>query len=506
MDKVELFEMVRKSYFVEGESIRSLSRKHHVHRRTVRQALERAEPKRLAVGSSKAGVLTETICAAIDEILRADRRAPKKQRHTAEVLYHRLVSEYNYTGALPTLRKYLGSRRRALNISVEGFVPQYYEAGEIAEVDWYEAYIIFLGTKRKIYIFEMRACYSGREFHLGFFKQDQASFIEGHVAAFRYFGGVFKKIRYDNLTSAVKKVLKGRARLETERFTLLRSHYLFEAIFCRVGIEGAHEKGGVECGVGRFRRTHLVPLPHFSSLEEFNVYLGECCAKDDLRIIIGKQASINEHWQEEQTKLLALPKTPFFSGSVLRVRVNKKSLISVKNNYYSVPTRCISQYVECRLSSNLLEVWHQGSCIATHSRLYGKSQISAQLDHYLELLYQKPLAFEGALARHQAKQTQEWPYDYEVFWKTLVDHHGQVEGTRQMITVLYLHREHSPGKVHQAVMMANQYRLMSAEAIDYLIRHLSKIPADFEPYLLSDNTASHEKQIASLSNYNQLLK
>lgn len=70
-----------------------------------------------------------------------------------------------------------------------------------------------------------------------------------------------RTIRYDNLTSAVKKVLRGRARQETERFIGLRSHYLFESFFCRVGITGAHEKGGVEGGVGRLRRSHLTPVP-----------------------------------------------------------------------------------------------------------------------------------------------------------------------------------------------------------------------------------------------------
>jgi transposase len=114
----------------------------------------------------------------------------------------------------------------------------------VTKVDWYEAQIDFpLG--KKVYIFQMRACASGKEFHMGFLTQNQQTFLEGHVAAFECFNGVFKKTRYDNLTSAVKKALEGRKRKESEKFTVLKSHYLFEAVFCRVGIVGAHEKVGL---------------------------------------------------------------------------------------------------------------------------------------------------------------------------------------------------------------------------------------------------------------------
>ncbi len=79
---------------------------------------------------------------------------------------------------------------------------------------------------------------------MGFFSQDQQAFFEGHVEAFKYYGGVLKKIRY-NLGSAVCKVLKGRKRQESEKFIILRSHYLFEAVFCTPGIKGAHENSKI---------------------------------------------------------------------------------------------------------------------------------------------------------------------------------------------------------------------------------------------------------------------
>jgi hypothetical protein len=79
-------------------------------------------------------------------------------------------------------------------------------------------------------------------------------------------GDLFPEIRFDNLTSAVKKVLKGRRRVESDRFVALRSHYLFCSQFTTAGLEGAHEKGGVEGEVGRCRRNHLVPVPGVADL------------------------------------------------------------------------------------------------------------------------------------------------------------------------------------------------------------------------------------------------
>ena len=109
-------------------------------------------------------------------------------------------------------------------------------------------------------MFVIRLSASGKGFHRVYFNQAQEVFLDGHVRAFDHFGGVPVRIRYDNLKPAVVRVMKGRGRIETERFIALRSHYGFESFFCLPGVKGAHEKGGVEGEVGRFRRRHMVPM------------------------------------------------------------------------------------------------------------------------------------------------------------------------------------------------------------------------------------------------------
>ena len=121
------------------------------------------------------------------------------------------------------------------------------------------------GVRTTVHLFFMRASFSGAAFCQASLVETQQAFLELHVESFEWFGGVFAQVRYDNLTSAVKQMLKGRRRVESDRFVALRSHYLYASAFTRPGIEGAHEKGGVEGEVGRFRRNHLVPVPAFAT-------------------------------------------------------------------------------------------------------------------------------------------------------------------------------------------------------------------------------------------------
>jgi transposase len=111
---------------------------------------------------------------------------------------------------------------------------------------------------------------SGGAFYRGHRRATQQAFPEAHEQAFHSFGGVFHQLRYDNLTAAVKRILRGSWREETARFVAFRSHWRFGSVFCLPGKGGAHEKGGVEGGVGTFRRNHWVPVPRARDLEDLN--------------------------------------------------------------------------------------------------------------------------------------------------------------------------------------------------------------------------------------------
>lgn len=266
--RVELFEQIRRDHDGgEGLGIRALAGKYGVHRRTVRQAIGSAVPPARKRPEGRPAPKLGEFRQLIDEWLIADLDAPRKQRHTARRVWQRLVDEHGADVAETTVREHVAKRRRALGQAVgEVFVPQAHAPGATAEVDWGQAQVNLAGAATTVHVFIMRACFSGAAFVMASPVETQQAFLEGHVLAFDWFGGCFAEVRYDNLGSAVKKVLRGRKRLETDRFIALRSHYLFESLFSTPGIKGAHEKGGVEGEVGRFRRNHLVPVPEVGSI------------------------------------------------------------------------------------------------------------------------------------------------------------------------------------------------------------------------------------------------
>src|SRR5206468_2342479 len=237
--RVEQFEQIRRDRERGDLSIRELARRHGVHRRAVRQAPASPLPPPRKSPERRPAPKLGPYRALIEEWLRADREAPRKQRHTAKRIWERLVSEQGADVAETTVREYVRRRRRELGDPVDDvFVPQVYEPGVEAEVDWGEAVVEIAGQRLEVGLFLMRACYSGASFVIAFERQTQQAFLEAHVEAFRFFGGTFALIRYDNLRSAVKQVLRGRRRVEQDHFVALRSHYLFESAFTRRGKEG----------------------------------------------------------------------------------------------------------------------------------------------------------------------------------------------------------------------------------------------------------------------------
>jgi hypothetical protein len=353
-------------------------------------------------------------------------------------------------------------------------------------------------------VFLMRSCFSGACFVMAFETQCQQAFFEGHVHALNWYGGVFATIRYDNLASAAKKTVKGRGRVENERFVALRSHYLYESWFTLVGIEGAHEKGGVEGEVGRFRRNHLVPVPEVATLAEFNDLLLACCVRDLERTITGQAETVGVRLSREIEMLRPLPASPFPTWEQSTHRVNQKSMIVVRRNHYSVPVRLVGTKVAARVGAREIEVLAVGQSVATHPRLRGSQLTSARLDHYLELLQRKPGALEHSLALRQEREQGRWPDCFDELWQQLRERVGASEAARQIVDVLLLCRDHAPEIVELAVRGALAAGAIDGRAVALLIDRKTRPPAS--AIELPDRLARHERPVPGLGEYDQLLK
>jgi len=249
-------------------SNRALQRKYGVGFRTVKAAMESVWPEpRKQLPPRKTRL--DAFKPVIDQMLRADLDAPRKQRHTVKRIFDRLLDEHGAVEVTyPMVRAYVAARRPQIRSEagrgpLNAFIPQTHMPGAEAEVDFGDVTIRLAGEQVKVFLFSMRLSYSGKAVHRIFASCGQEAFFEGHVHALSVLGGVpCGKVRYDNLRAAVARVLGlSRARVENERWTAFRSHYGIESMYCRPGLEGAHEKGGVEGQIGWFRRNHLVPVP-----------------------------------------------------------------------------------------------------------------------------------------------------------------------------------------------------------------------------------------------------
>jgi len=302
--KVELFEQFRREYEFGAATISGVAKKYGVHRRMVRQALHDAVPPERKRPEREWPVLS-AIVPFIDGILMSDQRMPRKQRHTARRIWKRIRTEMpENVVAESTIRQYVRGKKKQMGITgLTTCVPQSYSPGQEAQVDWYESWAELGGVPIKLQGFSMRSMYSGAAFHRAYFRPTQQAFLEAHELAFTYFGGVFRTLRYDNLKAAVKKIVRGYRREETERFIAFRSHWRFASEFCTPG-EG-HEKGGVEGEVCYFRRNHWVPVPKATDLEDLNRQLMKGCREDEHRQISGHPELVGVAMIKERDSLLA---------------------------------------------------------------------------------------------------------------------------------------------------------------------------------------------------------
>ncbi len=465
--KVELYEQIRREYEFGAGSVIGVARKLGVHRRMVREAVRNAVPAQRKK-TERPAVKMAAAAPLIDSILESDRKAPRKQRHTARRIFDRIHAEVpGCTPAERTVRQYVERRKRELGLAEhEIFVPQSYDWGVEAQVDWYEAYADLDGERVKLQVFSMRSMASGAAFHRAYPCATQQAFLEAHELAFAYFEGVFRVLRYDNLTSAVKKILRGQQRELAARFIAFRSHWQYRAEFCTPS-EG-HEKGGVEGEVGYFRRNHWVPVPVANDLVSLNRKLLEDCRADESRILSGRTECVGTRLLTEKEHLLPLSIDSFDLAEVSYPRVDQTGCAKVRTNAYSVPLKAGS-LVEARVYPTTVEFRHQGKQIASHERCYGRLQKIFDLEHYLDVLERKPGALRGSTPLAQWRAQGRWPTSYDRIWERLIERQGRQPGTRAMVELIRIGREFGYDKLTTAVEQALELGCGDVAAIRHLL-------------------------------------
>lgn len=276
MLRMDEHEKIRRAVFQEGLSRREVARTFHYGRNTIRKILASAEPptyhRQQEVATSldaDHGILEAWVA---DEV---ERGVPRKQRSNALKLHERLRAEHGFAGSVYPVRRWLRRRRK---LSAPVFFPLAFQPAAEAQVDWGEAWVEIGGAPAKFHLFCLRLCYSRAVFVRAYPSEKLECFLDGHVRALAHFGGVPRRLAYDNLRTAVIRVGRGRERSLNEHFLRLRAHYLFESRFCNVA--SGHEKGQVENLVKRAQSDFLAGRPSFADLAARNAHLEDCCRRE----------------------------------------------------------------------------------------------------------------------------------------------------------------------------------------------------------------------------------
>lgn len=458
MIQVDEREKIRKAYYVEKKSMRQIAREMHHSRKTVRRALDAPFPPVYRRTKPYKQPVIAPFLGIIQSWLQEDKKAPHKQRHTARRIYERLCSEYGFRGAESTVRRIVKKIRGELG-SPKVYIPLGFDPGLSAQVDWGHFRVIMDGKETVVHIFSMRLSYSRLSFLMAFPNEGQEAFLEGHKEAFTFFGGVPREITYDNTKAAVKKVLRGRSRVEQETFSAFRSHYLFQSNFTTPG--EAHEKGQVENLVGYARRRFFVPVPRFKSYEELNGYLRRRCEEEKARALAGENKTIGEKYRNEKEALMPLPAHPFPCYTVRLARVNKLSIVTFLGNRYSVPVSYAYHRVKVRAYPFRVEIVYRDKVIATHKRFYGRGMESLDPVHYAPLLRRKPGAFPYA----RPIRNWEWPEVYKRALGVLRENHPARQAMREFCLILELEGLYEKEAVRAALKRALSLGCVRAEAV-----------------------------------------
>jgi hypothetical protein len=323
----------------------------------------------------------------------------------------------------------------------------------------------------------MRSKYSGKHFVRLYPCERQQVFFDAHIYAFHFFNGVFPVLIYDNLTTAVQKVMRGRKRVEQESYSKFKAYYSFESRFCNPA--SGNEKGGVEGLVGFARRNYMVPVPEASSVAELNERILKQCIVYGNHKMDGRERKVDELYEEEKKHLLSLPKDVFSNVQTYDGRADKYATVIVDKNRYSVPTRYAGFKVKVLLGVAQVEIFYGGKNLATHDRLYGNNKWSLNPDHYLELIQQRPMSFNSARPIRQWQEM--WPESLHLLLKSFCSAQGETKGIKDFISVLMFYREHPAGEVEAAVELALENNIRTSEGVRHVLIYTNESGACIAP-------------------------
>lgn len=450
---MEQWTEIRRAVLVEGLSQRRACKRFKIHFETLKKILAHPSPP----GYRRVAKIERPVIGPwlgrLEELLEANRHLPRKQRYTVKRMWE-VLKDKGFTGGYTTVKDAV--RELRAKAPKEVFMPLCQPPGE-AQVDFGYGLAQFNGVLTKVAFFVMSLVHSDAMFVMAFPRECTEAFLEAHVAAFRFFGFVPRRISYDNTKVAVAKILGAHKRKFTRAFERLVSHFLFEPHFCRV--RRANEKGVVEGTVRYSRQNFMVPIPQVEDFEELNAHLQACCRSDLSRRLRGKVLSKAELLKEDQVAGLSLPQGTFDARRLASTTASSEALVRFDTNDYSVPVEHGHKPVVLKASVDTVFLYYQGREIARHRRCWDREQQVFEPLHYLRLLERKP----GSL--DYARPLEKWDLPEELLTLRRRLEAQREDGTREYIRVLMLLRTYPMKRLIGAIRRLEGSCAPTADAI-----------------------------------------
>jgi transposase len=461
MIKVDTYKYIKDLHVKERKSIRQISREVGLSRQTIRKILygsleETTTYKRKAEPPAPLRNQFEPI---IKQWLIDDQSSPRKQRHNSQRIFERLQDEYEFTGGSSTVRGWVRDLRRVLDLEhIDAFMPLEHDPLGYAQCDWTPAMARIAGKEVHGELFLLRFSHS-KAFYVRFYPhQRQEAFFDAHEHAFAFFNGIPGQILYDNLKTAVKKVLVGRKREEQDSFLKFRAHHGFDSQFCNPA--KGNEKGIIE-GLARYIKAHaFTPVPEFPYIEALNEWLAARCQTLNARPRGKHKISFQERFEEERERLLPLSKHTFDCCSRKEAKVNHYSLIAFDKNQYSVPVTYPGRILTVKGYIGEVRIYDKETLVAVHPRCYESGKQLFILEHYFKLLERKPRSVGQAKPVRQA----DLPAAFATFHQQ-ARRHDPDQADKHFVAVLLLLKHYPVAILTEALERALAQNLINVELI-----------------------------------------
>jgi transposase len=495
---MDLLGKIRRWHYRDSISIREIAAKTSLSRNTVRKYLRDRQstpdyPERRTVGTKLDAFLDQ-----LNAWLAEDERLPRKQRRST-VKLHAALQALGYAGSYGRVAAYVRDRGRQGGApSSAVFIPLRFAPGEAFQFDFSTETVELGGQLHSIKVAHIRLCYSRKFLVVAYPRETQEMVFDAHWRAFQHFGGVPRRGIYDNMSTAVDRVLPGKERDYNRRFEHMTAHYLFEPQACNVA--SGWEKGQVERQVALVRQWLFVPRARFGSLALLNAWLAERCQAIAQQHPHPDQPgrTIEDVFQSDEQPLLG-PLPTMFDGFQERIcRVSPSSLVLFERNRYSVQCAWVNQPVAVRAYADHIKVVADGEVVAEHPRQFQRNVTLYNPWHYLPALERKP----GALRNGAPFIDWDLPAPIARLQSRITKLPG---GDRQFVTILAAIPVEGLDAVTVACELALEANVVTS---DYVLNALSRFKPQprVTPVALPQDLQLKTEPEANTLRYDSLLK